>query len=86
MPAGDIPSCEHGPGLLFERFFSDKVPQRFFACSACRDQADCPLFVLEDEAAAYVAAGEYSPCDHDVSWRTPTCMFSFYSIVSQSTI
>lgn len=36
--------CEHGPALLFERRSDTKV-QQFYACSAYRDQADCPLYV-----------------------------------------
>jgi len=43
------PYCEHGPTILFERFFKDKSSRRFFACSACRDRKQCPFFQWEDE-------------------------------------
>lgn len=49
MASDDIPTCKHGPGLLFERFYPDRLPRKFFACSACRDRADCPLFAWADE-------------------------------------
>lgn len=38
------PVCEHGPALLFERQSSSKL-QKFYACSAYRDQSECPLYV-----------------------------------------
>lgn len=38
------PVCEHGPALLFERRSDSKV-QQFYACSAYRDQTECPLYV-----------------------------------------
>jgi len=43
------PHCEHGPTLLFERFFKDKTSRKFFACSACRDRKQCTFFQWEDE-------------------------------------
>ncbi|XP_014241340.1 zinc finger CCHC domain-containing protein 4 [Cimex lectularius] len=42
------PECPHGPTLLFTRIVKGR-PQRFFACSACRDRKDCPFFLLEGE-------------------------------------
>jgi len=45
----DRPFCEHGPTLLFERYFKDKTSRRFFACSACRDRKQCTFFQWEDE-------------------------------------
>lgn len=35
--------------LLFERFFKDGKPTKFFACSACRDKKQCPFFQWEHE-------------------------------------
>lgn len=32
------PSCPHGPTLLFEQFYADQPPRKFYACSACRGQ------------------------------------------------
>merc|ERR1711931_139379 len=45
----DRPCCEHGPTLLFERFFKDKTSRKFFACSACRDRKQCTFFQWQDE-------------------------------------
>lgn len=44
QPLNDHPVCEHGPALLFERRSDSKV-QQFYACSAYRDQTECPLYV-----------------------------------------
>lgn len=41
------PVCEHGPALLFERLFNAKC-QQFYACSAYRDQKECPLHISVD--------------------------------------
>lgn len=38
------PVCEHGPALLFERYIDGKC-QQFYACSAYRDQKECPLHI-----------------------------------------
>lgn len=38
-----------GPTIVFERFFKNKSPRRFFACSASRDRKGCPFFQWEDE-------------------------------------
>ncbi|XP_028391149.1 rRNA N6-adenosine-methyltransferase ZCCHC4-like isoform X2 [Dendronephthya gigantea] len=46
----NIPSCPHGPMLLFERYFEGKPPRRFFSCSACRDRKECNFFQWEDES------------------------------------
>jgi len=43
------PFCEHGPTVLFERFFKDKPSRKFFACSACRDRKQCVFFQWQDE-------------------------------------
>lgn len=43
------PYCEHGPAVLFERFFAGKPSRRYFACSACRERRDCPFFQWEDD-------------------------------------
>jgi len=45
----DYPFCSHGPTLLFERFFKEKEPRRFFACSASRDRKECSFFQWEDD-------------------------------------
>lgn len=42
------PVCEHGPTLLFERKSGLNV-QRFFACSAYRDQKECPIHICADQ-------------------------------------
>lgn len=42
------PACEHGPALLFERRNNHEC-QRFYACSAYRDQNECPLHIRCDE-------------------------------------
>lgn len=36
--------CEHGPTLLFERKSKQKT-QQFYACSAYRDQSECPIHI-----------------------------------------
>ena len=38
-----------GPTMLFERFFQDREPQRFFACAAYRKRSGCPFFHLASE-------------------------------------
>lgn len=39
-----------GPMLLFERFYKDeRLPRRFYACSASRDRKECPFFQWEGE-------------------------------------
>lgn len=43
------PACEHGPAILFHRQNDNNDCQRFYACSACRDQNECPLFIRYDE-------------------------------------
>lgn len=43
------PVCEHGPALLFERLIDGKC-QQFYACSAYRDQKECPLHILVDHS------------------------------------
>ena len=41
--------------LLFQRFYRDeRVPQRFFACSAARDRKDCSFFQWEGEKVSDV--------------------------------
>lgn len=40
----NAPFCKHGPGLLFQ-----KADSKFFACSAIRQQATCPLHVIFDD-------------------------------------
>ena len=44
-----------GPMLLFERFYKDdRAPQRFYACSACRDRKDCQFFQWEHESVSKI--------------------------------
>ena len=38
-----------GPTLMFERFYPDKPPRKFFACAVHRDRKGCPFFVWADE-------------------------------------
>lgn len=49
IPTADCPSCPHGPTLLFTRYYADKKPRKFYACSACRDRKDCSFFQWADE-------------------------------------
>lgn len=51
--SGDVPCCEHGPGLLFRRLgVSGKNDGRpFYACSACRRRKDCPFFLWKEQAS-----------------------------------
>lgn len=51
--SGNVPCCEHGPGLLFRRLgISGKNDGRpFYACSACRRRKDCPFFLWKEEAS-----------------------------------
>ena len=49
IPKEDHPFCSHGPTILFERFFKDKEPRKFFACSACRNRKECTFFQWYDE-------------------------------------
>ncbi|XP_055877800.1 rRNA N6-adenosine-methyltransferase ZCCHC4-like isoform X2 [Biomphalaria glabrata] len=45
-----VPSCIHGPALLFERLDqSTKKARKFYACSAFRDRKECPFFQWVDE-------------------------------------
>ncbi|RUS80728.1 hypothetical protein EGW08_011514, partial [Elysia chlorotica] len=47
-----VPSCPHGPALLFEQYDrSSKTSRQFFACSAFRDKKECDLHVWADEGA-----------------------------------
>ncbi|XP_059175435.1 rRNA N6-adenosine-methyltransferase ZCCHC4-like isoform X2 [Physella acuta] len=49
QPLGHVPSCPHGPTLLFERWdYQSKKPRRFYACSAFRDRKECSFFQWED--------------------------------------
>jgi hypothetical protein len=41
-----IPSCPHGPMLLFRRYGTAKNGKPFFACSCCRDRKVCFIFRL----------------------------------------
>lgn len=45
------PVCEHGPALLFEHLVA-KNRQQFYACSAYRDQKECPLYINVDPTQA----------------------------------
>lgn len=47
-PLDSHPVCKHGPALLFERR-TDSKHQQFYACSAYRDQKECPLYVSVDD-------------------------------------
>lgn len=44
-----VPSCPHGPALLFERFVKNEGPRQFFACSAFRDRKQCSFFKWADD-------------------------------------
>lgn len=41
-----------GPTLLFTRYYADKNPRQFYACSACRDRKHCAFFQWADEKAS----------------------------------
>eukprot|EP00118_Oscarella_pearsei_P017475 m.173504 g.173504 ORF g.173504 m.173504 type:complete len:460 (+) comp39095_c0_seq32:60-1439(+) len=45
------PECPHGPTLLFTRYYEEKAPRRFYACSAFRDRKGdgCNFFQWADE-------------------------------------
>jgi len=45
----EVPSCLHGPALLFEKVGKGEQGRRFYACSACRDRKDCSFFQWEDD-------------------------------------
>ncbi|XP_065885299.1 rRNA N6-adenosine-methyltransferase ZCCHC4-like isoform X3 [Dysidea avara] len=47
-PSKDAPFCSHGPTLLFERFYKDHPPRKYFACSVYRDRKQCSFFVWAD--------------------------------------
>eukprot|EP00039_Didymoeca_costata_P015888 m.275949 g.275949 ORF g.275949 m.275949 type:complete len:86 (-) comp16297_c2_seq8:1354-1611(-) len=47
-------SCEHGPMLLFQRFFKERSPRKFWACAACRSRKVIRWFFLK------VALNQYS--------------------------
>jgi len=49
IPDEERPYCNHGPTILFERFFPDKASRKFFACSACRNRKECTFFHWYDE-------------------------------------
>lgn len=50
-----VPSCPHGPTLLFARYGEQgKNTKRFYACSACRDRKECNFYQLEDEKVSAV--------------------------------
>jgi len=40
----DVPSCDHGPALLFERVKKNGIKCKFYACSTCRERKDCKFF------------------------------------------
>ncbi|XP_065071860.1 rRNA N6-adenosine-methyltransferase ZCCHC4-like [Rhopilema esculentum] len=65
IPDGDMisPYCQHGPTILFERYFKDKSSRRFYACSASRDRKGCPFFQWEDEkitAGKHIVQSEFT--------------------------
>ena len=37
-----------GPTLLFERYYEDHPPRKYFACSVYRDRKQCSFFVWAD--------------------------------------
>ncbi|PIK53720.1 putative zinc finger CCHC domain-containing protein 4 isoform X2 [Apostichopus japonicus] len=43
------PHCEHGPTLLFEKYYGKGNVKRFFACSAYRDRKYCKFYQPFDE-------------------------------------
>lgn len=43
------PYCPHGPTLVFERYYADRKPRKFFACAVHRDRKGCPFFHWVDE-------------------------------------
>lgn len=45
----DPPYCPHGPTLVFERYYADRTPRKFFACAVHRDRKGCPFFHWVDE-------------------------------------
>lgn len=45
----NVPSCPHGPTLLFERFVKGVGSRQFFACSAYRDRKQCRFFRWADD-------------------------------------
>lgn len=45
-----VPHCGHGPLLLFERFYADSPPRKFWACAAYRDRKGCPAFCWDGDA------------------------------------
>ncbi|XP_071101771.1 rRNA N(6)-adenosine-methyltransferase ZCCHC4-like [Haliotis cracherodii] len=49
----DVPSCPHGPALLFIKYDQDGdkpgKQRKFFACSAFRDRKQCRFFQYADE-------------------------------------
>ncbi len=38
-----------GPTLVFERYYKDREPRRFFACAVHRDRKGCSFFQWVDE-------------------------------------
>lgn len=53
---GHVPSCQHGPTVLFERFLGNgndnaiASSKRYYACAAYRDRKHCPAYILEEDA------------------------------------
>lgn len=45
----NVPSCPHGPMLMFERYFESKPSRKFYSCSAFRNRKDCSFFHWVDE-------------------------------------
>ena len=46
------PSPPAGPTLVFERYYADREPRKFFACALHRDRKGCPFFHWTDERAS----------------------------------
>lgn len=66
------PACEHGPAILFHRKNNNDDADggdRFYACSAYRDQSECPLFVRCD-GSTQISATQRAAMLNDIAEKS----------------
>lgn len=79
------PHCPHGPTLLFERFTPGKLePQRYYACSACRDRKDCGFFQLYSDTEIISETKQQMREEYNRSRQPWQCQEEFYKRFTQT--
>ena len=80
-----------GPTLMFERFYSDKPPRKFFACAVHRDRKGCPFFVWADEKISeekrerWEKGSQYDTPSH-VHWMMALYCINYFNIMPDALI